>query len=201
MLYGRVQPSGRANGLEAEIRTFNTVRSSKHHSHRSQNMRPPPHIAPSLQPGTKPKERPHLCSTQTRTLLFPMRCCCPTWSPQPTTPRGGSGRALRRPIPSKGAEGLVLQDGMLLKGHRQLFGCCLVQEPQQLPRVWPDAGGREGVLLIAFQNALSDETEELQQQRTAELHPNPTTKHLRFTTTPSDPSMGQQSCPHSVPNL
>lgn len=169
-------------------------------------MRPPPHIAPSLQPGTKPKERPHLCSTQTQTLLFPTRCCCPTWSPQPTTPRGGSGRALRRPIPSKGAEGLVLQDGMLLKGHRQLFGCCLVQEPQQLPRVWPDAGGREGVLLIAFQNALSDETEELQRNRRAPSQPHHKTPPFHHNTirslhgaaklSPQRPQpLGRQLCP------
>lgn len=74
---------------------------------------------------------------------------------------GGGGPAQEGPGPRGAACGPSygvlrgqLQSGMLLKGHGQESGRCLVQEPAKFSRVGLDQGGGEGVLLLGLQNAL-----------------------------------------------
>ena len=46
---------------------------------------------------------------------------------------------------------------MLLEGHGQESGCCLVQKPAEFPSAGLDQCGGERVLLLVLQNALCGE--------------------------------------------
>lgn len=46
---------------------------------------------------------------------------------------------------------------MLLEGHGQESGCCLIQEPAEFPGVGLHEGGRERAVLLVLQNALCEE--------------------------------------------
>ena len=60
--------------------------------------------------------------------------------------------------PKCGIPGDQLHSGMLLEGHGQESGCCLVQEPAEFPSVGLDKSSREGVVLLVLQNALCEDS-------------------------------------------